>query len=251
MKIQDPVAYVICMYQEYDSVITTLNTIRDNYANAYTVIVQSKNDSLNEKWNTIYNLSDEIIVLPNLAKEYNMIPNTTYFQNSKEFFGQVVCHAGCRNASKGFSALINKKFKYLVGLTGDTKITKVNAIHEAGNNMHDNKLVLGCAKAYGQYFTSNNSASAYNLTVDRYQDSFTTDFVNTLYIINGEFFNETKCLSNIEITNTMTTEQCFGDEFLKHLPKDELLKRTFLLNSNSPGYCYGFDDGIEYHSEQK
>ena len=83
MNIQDPVAYIICMYQEYDSVIATLNTIRDNYENAYIVIVQSKNKSLNEKWNTIYNLSDEIIVLTNLVKEYNMLPNSVFFQNSK------------------------------------------------------------------------------------------------------------------------------------------------------------------------
>lgn len=251
MKIQDPVAYVICMYQEYDSVITTLNTIRDNYANAYTVVVQSKNDSLNEKWNTIYNLSDEIIILPNLVKEYNMLPNSVFFQNSKEFFGHVVCHAGCRNASKGFAAIANKKFKYLVGLTGDTKITKINAIHEAANTMDINNLVLGCAKAYGQYFYSNNSTSAHDIAIDRYQDPYTTDFVNTLYIINGEFFQETKCLSNIEITNTMTTEQCFGDSFLKYLSKEELLKKTFLLNYQTPTYCYGFNDGIEYHSEQK
>ena len=79
MKIQDPVAYVICMFQEYDSVITTLNTIRDSYQNAYIVIVQSKNDSINEKWNTIYNLSNEIIVLPNLVKEYKMLPNNSLF----------------------------------------------------------------------------------------------------------------------------------------------------------------------------
>lgn len=251
MKIQDPVAYVICMYQEYDSVITSLNTIRENYENAYVVIVQSKNDILNPKWNTIYDLSDEIIVLPNLVKEYNMLPNSVFFQNSDDFFGHVVCHAGCRNASKGFSALVNKKFKYLVGLTGDTTITKINAIHEAANTMEINNLVLGCAKAYGQYFYSNNSTSAYDIAIDRYQDPNTTDFVNTLYIINGNFFHETKCLSDIEITNTMTTEQCFGDTFLKYLPKDELLRRTFLLNYQTPTYCYGFNDGIEYHSEQK
>ena len=251
MNIQDPVAYIICMYQEYDSVIATLNTIRDNYENAYIVIVQSKNESLNEKWNTIYNLSDEIIVLPNLVKEYNMLPNSVFFQNSKEFFGHVVCHAGCRNASKGFAAIANKKFKYLVGLTGDTKITKIDTIHEAANIIINNNLILGCSKAIGQYFYSNNSKSASEIKTDRYQDPLTTDFANTLYIIDGEFFHKTKCLTNIEITNTMTTEQCFGDEFLKHLPKDQLLKKTFLLNYKNPYYCYGFNDGIEYHSEQK
>lgn len=251
MKIHDPVAYVICMYQEYDSVITSLNTIRKNYENAYVVVVQSKNDILNPKWNVIYNLSDEIIVLPNLVKEYKMLPNSVFFQNSDDLFGHVVCHAGCRNASKGFSALINKKFKYLVGLTGDTKITKIEAIHQAAYIMDTNNLVLGCAKAYGQFFYSNKSTSAYHISMDRYQYPDTTDFVNTLYIINGEFFDETKCLSDIEITNTMTTEQCFGDAFLKHLPKEELLKRTFLLNYQNPTYCYRFNDGIEYHSEQK
>ena len=151
------------MYQEYDSVIATLNTIRDNYENAYIVIVQSKNKSLNEKWNTIYNLSDEIIVLPNLVKEYNMLPNSVFFQNSKEFFGHVVCHAGCRNASKGFAAIANKKFKYLVGLTGDTKITKIDTIHEAANIMINNNLILGCSKAIGQYFYSNNSVNCYHI----------------------------------------------------------------------------------------
>lgn len=251
MKIQDPVAYVICMFQEYDSVITTLNTIRDSYQNAYIVIVQSKNDSINEKWNTIYNLSNEIIVLPNLVKEYKMLPNNSlFFQNSDDLFGHVICHSGCRNASKGFSALINKKFKYLVGLTGDTKITNINSIHQAATYMRINNLVLGCAKAYGQYFFSNNSTSAYDIKSDRYQNYFTTDFVNTLYIVEGDFFDQTKCLTNIEITNHLTTEQCFGDEFLKYLPKFDLLKKTYLLNKNTPYFCYGFNDGIEYHSEK-
>ena len=251
MKIQDHVAYVICMYKEYDSVSTTINTIRNNYENAYIVVVQSKNDFLDQRFVYIYNSVDEIIILPNLAKEYNLLPNSTFFQNSEDFFGQVVCHAGCRNASVGFSAIKNKKFKYVVGLTGDTKISNTKSINEAANAMINNNLALGCAKAHGQWFNSNESTSAYDILVTRYQDQTTTDFVNTLYIINGDFFYNTKCLTNIEITNTMTTEQCFGDEFLKHLPKDQLLKKTFLLNYIKPWRCYSFNDGIEYHSEAK
>jgi hypothetical protein len=245
--IKDHVAYVICMYKEYESVSTTINTIRNNYENAYIVVVQSKNDIFDQRFHNIYNSVDEIIILPNLVKQYNVLPNSVFFQNSEDFFGHVICHAGCRNASLGFSAIKNKKFKYIVGLTGDTKITNTKSINEAANTMVDNNLVLGCAKAYGQWFYSNESTSAHNVLVTRYQDPTTTDFVNTLYIINGDFFYNTKCLTNIEITNTMTTEQCFGDEFLKFLPKEELLKKTYLLNYTTPQYCYGFNDGIEYH----
>jgi hypothetical protein len=245
--INNEVAYVICMHKEYNSVLTTLNTIRKNYTNAYIVIVQSKNYLLDQRFHHVYNLADEVIILPNLVKEYNILPNSVFFQNSKEFFGHVICHAGCRNASVGFSAIKNKKFKYVVGLTGDTKITNTKSIHDAANIMIDNNLALGCAKAYGQLFFSNESTSAYKVLANRYQDSMTTDFVNTLYIINGDFFYNTKCLTNIEITNTMTTEQCFGDEFLKFLNKEELLRKTFLLNYRTPNYCYGFNDGIEYH----
>ena len=248
MKIIEDVAFIICMYQEYESVSTTINTIRDNYENAYIVVVHSKNDAFNHKIEYIYSMADELIILPNLLKKLNMIPNSFYYQNNEQDFGVGTCIAGCRNASAGFSSIKDKKFDYIVGLTGDTKITNINSIHEAATIMNLNNLALACAKAYGQYLNSNSSPSAYQIIADRYQSPKTTDFVNTLYIVNGNFFHETKCLTNIEITNPMSTEQCFGDEFLKYFTKDELLKKTFLLNYKTPTFCYGFNNGIKYHS---
>lgn len=247
-KIQNPVAFIIQMYDEFDTVCKTVDTIRNSYENAYIVVTLTKNDFLNRKFINIHKFVDELIILPNLFKTYKLLPNSLFFQNPNGEFGHIICHSGCRNASRAFSALKDKKFDYIVAITGDTHIVHAKGIQKVANIMLENDLIIACSKAYGQNFFSNDSKSAKEVYQNRYQDQYTTDFVNQFYIINGNFFEKTKCLTDIKLTNHFTTEQCYGDNLLQFVSKNELLQRTYLLNIDSPTYCYAFNDGIIYQA---
>lgn len=226
------VAFIISMFDEYDIVLKTLLAINKNYKEPTIIIVRSDDGEQKNEWQTIKLLTTRTITLPNLAKKYHRYVYPSY--------------AVARNFSAGFS-LVNRKVDYIVALLGDTLIYDPKPLHMKAKKMIKSGKYLSCCKAYGAYFNSKESTPK-KLITGRFQDFDTTDFSAVLFVVDGQKFEKTKWFTNIKVTNDFTSEQCLGDETLKHFSKKEILSKTIILNSDNQYSCYDFTDGITYHA---
>ena len=230
--IQYNAAFIVSMYDEYQIVLKTLMTVNKSYKNPTIIVVRSDDGTKNDDWYKIRLLATNSITLPNLAKKHHHLALPAY--------------AVTRNFSVGFS-LLNKNVDYIVALLGDTLINNPKPLHRKAEQMLREKKYLSCCKAYGQYFHSKES-SASKIVAKRFQGADTTDFSAVLFIFDGNKFQKTKCFSKMKVTNKYCSEQCLGDETLRHFSKKEILEKTNILNSRNPTFCYDFTDGITYHA---
>ena len=226
--INDKVAFIISMYDEYEIVLKTLNAIVTQYKDPIIIVVRSDNGEEKNEWTSIKQLATKSIILPNLASKYHRFILPAY--------------AVTRNFSKGFS-LLHEKVEYIVALLGDTLIYNPKPLHSMATKMIQRKKYLCCCNAYDQYFHAKESTPE-KIIASRYQGSDTTDFSAVLFILDGKKFQQTKCFTDIKVINDFSSEQCLGDETLKHFSKKEILLKTIILNAKKKYFFYSFMDGI-------
>jgi hypothetical protein len=224
----------ISMFDEHDIVLRNIQSIKEEASiDPYFVVVHSDDGGLNESLEIIKDLVDQYFLVSDMSKEF---PNHFY---------QARCVS--RNFSKIFSSFYAApQMDYYVALTGDTLITdptNFNRLHEV---MRDKEKVACLSQAIGQRF----HASTDNLkdkSGNRYQHDRITDFMPQLFLLEGEFGMTTKCFSNIEVTNELTSEQCLGDELLSHIEGD-FHEKVHRLNWMNNSYAYAYNDGVVYHA---
>ena len=152
-----------------------------------------------------------------------------------------------RNFSKIFRDLYAApEMDYYVAFTGDTRVTDPINFNRLYNVMKDKNKIACVSQAIGQRF----HASTDNLkdkSGNRYQHDRITDFMPQLFLLDGQFATSTKCFSNIEVTNVLTSEQCLGDELLSHIEGD-FHDKVYRVNWRNPSYAYAYNDGVIYHA---
>ena len=107
--------------------------------------------------------------------------------------------------------------------------------------MIEEKKVAMISQAWGQTFWSSDGQ------LTRLQGEDLPDFACCIFVIDGQFFKDTKCFTQIEVTNEYTSEECLGEELVKHLPEGNFREHISLLNTN-PYAAYSYNDGVMYHA---
>lgn len=218
------------MFDEHDIVLSSCKNIKEQLQDTHITIVKSNNDESNE---SLIQACDDFVLLPNLGKSYNRF----------ELPSQCIC----RNFSEGFSRVYKncKDIDLIVALTGDTLITDAKNFLRRYEEMKSSNKVALVSQAIGQDFHRCDCDPANGISGGRYQSDNTTDFACCLFLLNGEWASKNKAFQDIKITNKYTSEQCLGDELLRHT--NNFYSQVGRLNKGT--YCYEYDDGIRYHAK--
>jgi hypothetical protein len=194
------IGFVITMYNEYWTVLQSINNLKKTKNNIKCVVIHSSDDTTNNYLEQIKSNSDFYQALPNLGGSVHKddLPSISL----------------CRNYSAGFTKLYElDDFDFVIGLTGDTLILNVDdLISKVKLNKIGNVL-----QAKGSFFWQSNEKSELGHRATRFQGFDCTDIQPQLFIFDGEFAKDNKLFTNIEITNYRTSEQCLGDEINKHI----------------------------------
>jgi hypothetical protein len=215
------ITVLISMHDEEATVNATVKEILRIKKDAFIYVVQSKHKTVGLPENV------DCEILPNLAgtvKRYEL---------------------AARSLSRNLSLCFKKAFKeseYIVAITGDTLVTDATNFDRRVEEMTRNKMVLACSQAIGQNFHAVDSDPENGRCGGRFQFYGISDFMPQFFIVDGEFFRKTGAFTDIAITNPFTTEQCLGDEFVKHA-KGDFRKNALVFSDNA----YQYSDGIKYH----
>ena len=68
-----------------------------------------------------------------------------------------------------------------------------------------------------------------------------SDFMPQFFMVRGVAATFTRMFSDTKITNEYTSEQCLGDEFMKHVPGN-FKDSAYIISTNA----YDYSDGIVY-----
>jgi len=153
----------------------------------------------------------------------------------------------CRNMSAGFSKAyatareLEEIPQLVIGVTGDTLITDSFSFVRRFNQMQKDKKLAMVSQAWGQTFWGREAI------LNRPQGEWCADFACCLFLVDGKFFIDTACFTNIKIINEYTSEECLGTELVKHLPEGNFREHISLLNTN-PYAAYSYNDGVVYHA---
>jgi hypothetical protein len=216
------------MYNEYETVLKSIECVKNSDIAPYVIVIHSSNSSDNKK---IKDLVDVYRVLPNIEKE---VPKQ-----------QVPAYSLCRNYGLGFSILYKNGFEYdlLVALTGDTLITDTDSFKRRLIYLENTKNLALVSQAIGQYFNAATDDIENGKQLNRFQFKGITDFMPQLFFLDGKFAKEKKLFSTIKITNKYTSEQCLGDELLKKIDNN-FFEDVGILNHNNTADAYAYNDGV-------
>lgn len=231
------VGIVITMYNEYKTVLKSIEHIKNSNIISYIVVIHSDCVGVSKELEQIKNLSDVYKVLPNLEKKIHK--------------SQVPSYSLCRNYGLGFSILYENQFEYelLVALTGDTLITDANSFKRRLDYMKNTKKLALVSQAIGQYFHAATDNIENNKQLNRFQFNGITDFMPQLFFLDGKIAREKQLFSVIEVTNKYTSEQCLGDELMKKI-NGSFIKNVGILNCNNINNAYYYNDGVTLQYEE-
>ena len=211
------ISFCISMFKEVETVNITVKNIKDSFADCFVSVVQSECDlSLDNK------AVDSYVMLPDCSKTvpHHKVPSC----------------ALSRNFSKLFSTVPSSD--YIVALTGDTMICDATNATRRTEEMSRLGKLLYCSQAIGQNFHAANSDPANGFCGGRLQYLGISDFMPQYFVVDGKL----GAFTDIEITNEYTSEQCLGDEFMKHC-SGQFLENAMILSRDA----YGYSDGVKYH----
>ncbi len=218
--------FIITMFGEAGTVNQTIKNIRAKISDAMIIVVRSENVS-------VLDGHDKEIVLPNLAL------------TTKRY--EIAARAITRNYSAGFAECYKTiktgdSLEYVIAITGDTLVTDPLNFYRRYCEMCSSGKVLACSQAIGQNFHSTDSDPENGKCGGRFQFDGISDFMPQMFIVDGTFALVSRAFSDIELTNPYTSEQCLGDEFVKHI-RGPFKERAMILAQNA----YQYSDGVKYH----
>lgn len=223
------IGVVITMYDEHDIVLSSITNIRKEFKDAVIIVSHSEDGG---DMDSIENAADGVITYDDLSKHYSR-----YEYPSRSI---------CRNIGGGFKLLYTlDEYDLIVCFTGDTHITDATSFNRIYNRMKEEHKLAYVSQAIGQIFHAPDSDPENDNMIGRWQYDNTTDFACCLFFIQGCFGRETNVFSNIDITNRFTSEQCLGDELIKHTSFENVGR----LNHKDPHNSYSYNDGIVYHAK--
>lgn len=214
--------FLITMYNEFNTVQTSIDLIKKVFKDSMIFVVQS-DDSSGRHLTDV----DFFMVLENLSKTIKPT--------------KLAAHAITRNYSILFKTAYetHQDFEFFVGLTGDTLVTDPLNFLRLYDKMIVNQKILCCSQAIGQNFHSVDSDPENGRCGGRIQYDGISDFMPQFFMVRGVAF--TRMFSDIKITNEYTSEQCLGDEFMKHVPGN-FKDSAYIISTNA----YDYSDGIAY-----
>lgn len=213
------------MYNEFNTVQESVNNIKNVYPDSNIFVVQS-----NDETGRIISKMDSFIILENLAKKIKPY--------------KLAAHAISRNYSALFNIMYDTKTEYdvIVALTGDTLVADPGHFLQIYNIMTINNKNLSCSQAIGQNFHAADSDPENGRCGGRIQYSGISDFMPQFFMVDGKFSRQTKVFSDIQVTNPHSSEQCLGDNFMKHINRGEFLDNAYIISPNA----YEYSQGIVY-----
>jgi hypothetical protein len=216
--------FLITMYDEFNTVQKTVNSIKNSFRDSIIFVVQS-NDSSGRYLNNI----DFFMILDNLAKTIKPY--------------KLASHAITRNYSLLFKTAYETRpnYEFIVGLTGDTLVTDPTNFVRLNEKMIANQKILCCSQAIGQNFHSEDSDPENGRCGGRVQFDGISDFMPQFFLVNGLAASISRMFSNIKITNEYTSEQCLGDEFMLYA-QGNFKDSAYIISHNA----YDYSDGIIY-----
>lgn len=218
------ICVLISMFDEEWTVTESIKNIRSVLPYAYVHVVQSESEAKPKG-------QDKLTVVPNLA---GTVPPH-----------ELPSHSLCRNFSLLFKETITES-DYIVALTGDTLVTDATNFNRRYKDMQRTGKVLVCSQALGQDFHAANSDPANGRCGGRFQFAGISDFMPQFWMVEGGFFGVTEAFKEIAITNPYTSEQCLGDEFMRHV-KGPFRNNALVVSDNA----YQYKDGIKFHVKGK
>lgn len=227
---------VITMYNEHKTVIRSVRSIKESDIDSYIIVVHSDDDTKTYDLESIIEISDEYVLLPNLAKELSRF--------------QIPAHSLCRNFSLGFSTLYDKGIDYdmLVAFTGDTFIFDSDNFKRRLNDLKNTNKIAFVSQAIGQHFHASTDDVENGIMANRLQTDDITDFMPQLFFVSGKEAVANRMFSNIELTNKYTSEQCLGDELSKYV-EDNFFHSVGRLNATNKHNAYAYTDGVKLQYE--
>lgn len=215
------ISVLISMFDEEITVNATVKEVLSVFPDAHIFVVQSDPGA--------GTVAQGRMVVPNLA-------GTT-----KRY--ELAARAISRNMSLCFQ---NAKpgSEFIVALTGDTLVTDATNFTRRWEDMRRGGKVLACSQAIGQNFHAVTANPEEGRCGGRLQMYGISDFMPQFFIVDGAFAGLTGVFKEIQVTNPYTSEQCLGDEFMRHA-KGKFRDRAVVFCDNA----YGYQDGIVYHSK--
>lgn len=218
--------FLITMYNEFDIVQKTITLIKSLMCDAVIYVIQSDDSSGRiltgmNKFMTLENLGDKI--------KRHKLPSHAITRNYGSLFKMAY--------ESGFT------FDFIAGITGDTLLTDPTTCDRIYDTMVRNNKILACSQAIGQNFHAEDSDPENGRCGGRIQFDGISDFMPQFFIVKGDFAHRTKVFSDIKITNEFTSEQCLGDELLRHVRGS--FKENALVIANN---AYSYSDGIVYQA---
>lgn len=214
------ISVLISMFDEEWTVNQSIKNIRRVFADAHVFVVQSESGARVEG-------ADDTALQQNLAgtvKRY-----------------ELAARALCRNFSIAFQNA-KPESEFIVALTGDTYVKDPTNFLRRYGEMQRGGKVLACSQAIGQNFHSVDSDPAAGRCGGRIQHYGISDFMPQFWMVEGNFARQTQAFRNIVVTNPFTSEQCLGDEFMRHV-KGPFRNNALVVSDNA----YQYKDGIKYH----
>jgi hypothetical protein len=217
------IAILQTMYDEHLNVLSNIHEVSSKYSESWFFVTHSF-DSESAVLDQIKYLSfyESLINLGNSVSRSKLPAN-----------------AISRNYSNLFTRFYksNLDVDLIVALTGDTKLVDAKSFERRYIEMQDNHYDISVCQAKEQIFWSSLGV------LDRLQDSNVPDFMPQLFFVDGKFAFKSKIFSNIKVVNEYTSEQCLGEEFLKHSDLSKLGR----LN-NDPINWLSYMDGVVWQA---
>ena len=182
--------------------------------------------------------TEEMAKIRSMANSYTLLPNLGGTCCNEELGSLCIS----RNYSAAFSNLLRQKYDLVVALTGDTLIQDASNFSRRFQDMKNNSWKALVARAIGQKFHAED-ANRDIIKEGRLQHENITDFMPQLFLLDGSLLGS-EAFTNIEITNKFTSEQCLGDELMKHVLS---ISNVGLLNRAARTNAYSYSDGVRYH----
>jgi hypothetical protein len=227
--------FIITMYKEHTTVLSSIKEALNKFPESKIIVVHS--DDQNE--------TSELAEIKKLASEYILLPNLGVGISVDAFRMRIGSRSLARNYSKGFSILYEMhEVSHIVGLTGDTLIVDAGNILRRISEMESQGHIAMVSRALGSAFHEASDEPEKGIAGNRVQRESSTDFMPQYFILDGRFAYATKALSQIEVTNELTFEQCIGDALLGAI---EIAKEQRLDNPTVgllSKIAYGYNDGV-------
>jgi len=190
------------MYDEHDNVLNNILEVKNKYKDSIFFVTHS------------FETSSKVLEKIKQVSYYNSLPNLGGTMDSLK----LPANAIARNYSDLFKRLykLNEKVDMIVALTGDTKIVNANVFEKRYDELKRNNYKIYVCQAKNQIFWSKDKV------LNRTQTNRIADFMPQLFFVDSIFAFKSKVFENIPVVNEYTSEQCLGDEFLRHASLNDI-----------------------------